>query len=385
MKKEENLKDLLAKLNHLEQLVETLSRGKYMWESTFDAIGDPVMIIDDHYAIQRANLAAADRAGHDIREMIGRHCYESFAGRDDICPLCPLQSTLKRSQPSNIWIDNLMEARDFQVSSYPYEDSVSEKKAVVHHYREVTEEKRLHRKLLQSEKMAAVGMLAGGVAHEINNPLAGILAFAQLIKKELDKGNPISDDISEIENAALRCKDIVQSLLEFSRQSHESETSEVSVNSMIEKILPLIRLRLRSQQIELKTELDDRGPCVVGSATRLQQVILNLLTNAAQAIGKNGTIRVSTKLDKNTHMAIIQLEDSGCGILAEDVGRIFDPFFTTKEAGDGTGLGLSISYSIISEHGGHIDVHSEVDKGSIFTISLPAKSEPASEAVEGAS
>lgn len=376
LKNEDDLVSLIDKLSYLEQLAETLSRGKYMWESTFDAIGDPVMIIDEEYAVQRANLAAADRAGKDIRAMIGKKCFNVYAGREDICPLCPLKTTIARGQPSNIWIDQLMKARDFQVSSYPYEDPVSGKKSVVHHYREVTEEKRLQRKLLQSEKMVALGTLAGGVAHEINNPLGGILAFAQLIQRDLDEGSSLKDDIREIESAAIRCKEIVENLLEFSRQSHENEKTEVAINSVIEKILPLVRLKLRSQQIELKTEYDQRDPRIMGSATRFQQVILNLLTNAAQAIDKNGIVRISTCLDEKNRTVIVKIEDTGCGIPAEDLGRIFDPYFTTKDAGGGTGLGLSISYSIISEYGGQIDVQSEVDRGSLFTITLPAKVMP---------
>ncbi len=374
-KKEENLEHLLDKLGHLEQLAETLSRGKYMWESTFDAIGDPVMIIDEDFQILRANLAAANQSNQDIRAMIHRKCYEVFAGRDDVCPLCPLATTLKRNEPGTIWVDQLMKSRDFQVSSYPYEDPISGKKAVVHHYREVTDEKRLQRKLVQSEKMAALGMLAGGVAHEINNPLGGILAFAQLIMRDLETDNPLRDDVQEIESAALRCKEIVENLLEFSRQSGDTESKEVDINNTVEKLLPLIRLRLRSQKIELKTIYDEKQPRVMGSGTRLQQVILNLLTNAAQAIGREGSIKLVTEVDDDSGLVMITVEDTGPGISSADLGRIFDPFFTTKEAGDGTGLGLSICYSIISEHHGQIDVQSEVGKGTVFKISLPLLSE----------
>lgn len=359
------------KLANLEHLAATLSRAKYMWESTFDAIGDPVMIIDANYTILRANLAAADRSGHDIREMIGQKCYDVFAHRNEICPLCPLQSTLQRRSPNNIWIDQLMGERDFQVNSYPYEDAAAHTPAVVHHYREVTEEKRLQRKLVQSEKMAALGMLAGGIAHEINNPLGGILAFAQLIMRDLEPGSPLRDDLKEIEGAALRCKQIVEDLLNFSRQSQDSEKMVFSVNEVVQKVLPLMRLKLHTQQIELETDLDHSNPQVLGYPTRLQQVILNLLTNAAQAIESAGRIRIRSCLDKAHHRVEIQVEDNGRGIAAADLDRIFDPYFTTKEAGEGTGLGLSICYSIISEQDGQIKVKSEVGQGTCFTVVLP--------------
>ena len=369
---DDNLDSLQDKVSSLEQLTATLSRAKYMWESTFDAIGDPVLIIDSDYTILRANLAAADRSHNDIRNMVGRKCYEIFAKRDGICPLCPLQSTLKRNTPNNTWIDQLMKGRDFQVNSYPYVDPASSREAVVHHYREVTEEKRLQRKLVQSEKMAALGMLAGGIAHEINNPLGGILAFAQLIMRDLDDKSPVKDDLKEIETAALRCKQIVEDLLNFSRQSHGNIKEAFSVNDIIRKILPLMRLKLRSQQVELETTFDGTDPHVRGYPTRLQQVVLNLLTNAAQAINQKGTIAIRTQCDDERNVVTIQVNDSGHGIAPEDIDRIFDPYFTTKEAGEGTGLGLSICYSIVSEHDGQIKVNSEVGKGTQFNVILPA-------------
>ncbi len=363
--------DLHTKISQLEALVETLSRGKYMWESTFDAIGDPVLIIADDYSIQRANLAAAERAGRDIRTMIGKKCYESFAGRETICPQCPLQETQSQHLPHERRLNQLMQDRVFQLNSYPYAQVVAGKQVVVHHYREVTEEQRLQRNLVQNEKMAAVGMLAGGVAHEINNPLGGILAFAQLVMRDLDKESSILSDMKEIENAAIRCKDIVQNLLDFSRQSRETDSIRISINQTIQKILPMVRLRVRSQQAELITKYDKSDPAVMGSVTRLQQVVLNLLTNAAHAIDKEGQIILSTFRDLEKNRVIITIKDDGCGIPESNLDRIFDPFFTTKAAGDGTGLGLSICYSIISEHGGHIDVQSQLNEGTQFTISLP--------------
>lgn len=366
-----SLEELQAKLAELERLAEILSRGKYMWESTFDAIGDPVLIMDDTYRIQRANRSAASRSGNDIREMIGKRCYEVFAGRKKICPLCPLKETIKREQPNNSWIDQLMKDRDFEVNSYPYVDPSSKRPQVVHHYREVTQQKHLQRKLVQNEKMAALGMLAGGVAHEINNPLGGILAFAQLMMRDLDKKSSVYADLQEIEHAAIRCKKIVEDLLSFSRQSYETEQQEVPINEMIDKILPLVRLKLRSSKIELLPKFDNSDPCVVGSPTRLQQVILNLLTNAAQAIGQGGTITVKTHCNREQKIAQIEVEDNGCGIPSENLGRIFDPYFTTKDVTDGTGMGLSISYSIITEHKGQIEVESEVDCGTRFIITLP--------------
>ncbi len=343
-----------------------------MWESTFDAINDPVMIIDRHYQVQRANIASAQRSGIDIRELIGKKCYEIFAKRQDICPGCPLEETLKRKKAHTVEIDDLMPGGDFRVQSFPITKLRSEKDyLVVHHYHDVTEEKRLQRRLIQSEKMAAIGMLAGGVAHEINNPLAGIMAFTQLLKKDLSPDSVVLSDLNEIEEAARRCKKIVEDLLLFSRPHQEGDLSSLALDQEIEKILPLVRLNLRNRQQNLKVDQEESLPLVWGNGPRLQQVFLNLIYNAAQSMPKDGEIVIRLRANHKRKQLIVEVQDHGCGIRKEDKTRIFDPFFTTKIKGEGTGLGLSICYSIVNEHGGKMEVESEQGQGSIFRIILP--------------
>lgn len=368
-------------IQELRELLGVVSRGKFMWEATFDAIRDPVMIIDSKFQIQRANLATAQRCGQDIRQLIGKRCFEIFAGRKESCPGCPLEETIEAGKSRSVEIHGLMKEGDFQVNSYPMKNLmvnkdkgifVSDPDMVVHHYHDVTEEKILQRKLIQSEKMAAIGMLAGGVAHEINNPLAGIMAFAQLLKKDMPPDSMALSDLNEIEEAARRCKKIVEDLLLFSRPHREGDLSSLSLDREIEKVLPLVRLDLRHRQQTLKVDQEEDLPLVWGNGARLQQVFLNLIYNAAQSMSEGQEVTIRLRSHQKRKQVIAEVQDQGCGIREEDLSHIFDPFFTTKHKGEGTGLGLSICYSIVNEHGGKIEVESEAGHGSLFRIILPA-------------
>jgi two-component system, NtrC family, sensor kinase len=366
-----NTESSTAHRQDLERLLEVVSRGKYMWESTFDAIGDPVMIVNDRYQIERANRAAAKAADIDVRHMIGKTCYQLLAKRDKVCPGCPLQQTLDGLEPHPVTIEKFTDDKVFQVSSYPLNYQVTEHNAVVHHYRDVTEERKLHRMIAQTEKMAALGMLAGGVAHEINNPLSGILAFTQLLQRDLTSDSPMQDDLKEIESAALRCKAIVENLLNFSRQTKSSDRSPIDINKTIEAILPLFRLKLKLMQVEVETFYADNLEPVFGNAAQIQQIVLNLIGNAADAMSEGGVVKLTTEKDARNKVVEIKVNDTGMGIKPDHINNIFDPYFTTKTVGNGTGLGLSISYNIIQEHQGDIKVESQVGKGTTFTICLP--------------
>jgi two-component system NtrC family sensor kinase len=360
-------------IQSLQKLFNVVERGKFMWESTFDAILDPVIIVGGDFHIIRANLAAARRSGRTIQELVGRRCFEAFAGRPAICPHCPLEETLRTGSPRSVAIDGMMAEGDFMVNSYPLvsQRGGGEGPLAAHHYRDVTEENRLQRKLIQSEKMAAIGMLAGGVAHEINNPLAGILAFAQLLKNEFTSPDAQSD-LNEIEQAAKRCKKIVEDLLLFARPHGESEQRDISLADTVEQILPLSKLNLKHRNVTITTQYEGSLPPVRGISARLQQVFLNLINNAAQSMEGGGEVGLRIFSGRDRAHVVAEVQDRGCGIRMEDKNKIFDPFYTTKGRHEGTGLGLSICYSIIAEHGGKMEVESEVGVGSVFRIILPA-------------
>lgn len=362
---------LASRVQELERLVDILSRGKYLWESTFDAIQDPVSLIDREYRIQRANLAMANRAGVDIREMIGKHCYEIFAQRTAPCEGCPAAETLRRDWQAKNLLSEPIREREYEVQAYPFPSARGSENAVVLHYRDTTEERRLQQELVQQEKMAAIGMLAGGVAHEINNPLGGILAFTQLLMRDFEKGESVHDDLAEIERAALRCKKIVADLLDFSRLSSGKEKSSVALGPLFESVFGFLKRELLSHNIQLSCDIGADIPTIWGNANRLQQVFLNFLTNAVQAMPKGGEVRVRVAGDPKTRTVLVSICDTGSGIAKEHLSKIFDPFFTTKDPGSGTGLGLSISYRIIREHGGTIQVESDAHQGTRFYLRFP--------------
>lgn len=365
-------KGLLSRLEELQKLVQVISRGKYAWEATFDAITEPVMLVAGDYTIQRANLAMAAVSGHDIKKVAGKKCYKVFAGRSKPCDGCPLKASIEGRTQLHSRLENKIAQRDFNVHAYPLYDEQKELHAGVMYYRDVSEELRLRQEVIQQEKMAAIGMLAGGVAHEVNNPLGGILAFTQLILKKLEPRTELYEDMVEIERAAIRCKKIVQDLLDFSRISREKEKCLVYLNELIEKILPFVKMEVRALNIDLQCALGENLPAVFAVPNRLQQVFLNIMTNAVHSMPHGGKLFVRTAGDPKNGEVVITIRDTGTGIPKEIANRIFEPFFTTKEPGRGTGLGLSVSYRIVTESQGKIEVDSKVGEGSCFTIRLPA-------------
>jgi C4-dicarboxylate-specific signal transduction histidine kinase len=223
-------------------------------------------------------------------------------------------------------------------------------------------------RLIQSEKMASIGLLAGGVAHEINNPLAGILALCQVMLMEGKDG--MSEDLRQIEAAANQCKEIVSGLLSFSRQTDDRRREEVYLPAVMDRLKSLISYRLRSDNIEIEEEYDDDLPLLWAHPGQLQQVLMNLILNAAQAMGKNGKVAVRGRARQDGG-ADIEVEDHGPGIPEAIKAKIFDPFFTTKPEGEGTGLGLAITYGIVKDHAGRIEVESVPGQGALFRVCLP--------------
>ncbi|HSY17389.1 MAG TPA: ATP-binding protein [Candidatus Acidoferrales bacterium] len=224
--------------------------------------------------------------------------------------------------------------------------------------------------LIQSEKLSAVGEFVAGVAHELNNPLAAVMGFSEMLK-DADVGEQHSRHLDLIFKSAQRCQKIVKSLLSFARRS-QPERKPVTVNKLIEDVLEMIAYPLRTSNVKVITHFSPKLPLVLADGHQIQQVVLNIINNARQAIEAyegSGRITVTTTADANC--VRISIQDNGPGITPENLKRIFDPFFTTKEVGKGTGLGLSLCYGMIHEHGGNITVSSQPGEGATFTIELP--------------
>jgi len=258
--------------------------------------------------------------------------------------------------------------------------------------------KRTQAQLIQSAKLAALGELAAGVAHEINNPLASIVGFARLLLQEVDDDDPMKEDLQIIDQEAARTRAIVRALLDFARQ-RKPQLEPADVNDIVRTTMTLIRHQAKGARVTIKESYDETLPPVSLDADQIKQVFLNMMTNAIQAMPQGGELKVVTAYrprvqspepaSSRAHRGVegrspelaegmdgadwvaVEFHDTGAGISAEDLPRIFDPFFTTKEVGQGMGLGLSISYGIVESHGGKIEVESEVGQGSTFTVMLP--------------
>jgi signal transduction histidine kinase/uncharacterized protein YigA (DUF484 family) len=229
--------------------------------------------------------------------------------------------------------------------------------------------------LIQSAKLAAVGELAAGVAHEINNPLTSIIGFTRLLLDDLPPDHPMRADLETIDREAARTRHIVRTLLDFARTG-EPVLVPADLNALVDESIMLVCTRSALARISLEKDLSELPPVML-DINQIKQVLVNLLNNSVQAMSEGGCLKVVTSLAEREidHvprlMAAVQVSDSGVGIPAENLGRIFDPFFTTKEVGQGTGLGLSVSYSIVEKHNGRIEVSSAPGKGSTFTVLLP--------------
>lgn len=375
---EEDIKKLMDISNPIAIAIEKMNllhiieKGSKQWESTFDAISDLVTVIDKDFNLIKANRATENITNVRVEKVIGKKCYEVLANRKSPCRNCPALETLrhKTTTSENEIID--FKDKDYMSWAFPILDAKHMLTSMVIYYRDQTETSKLFRHLIQSEKMAAVGQLASSLAHELNNPLTGITAFSQILLKEVKKESSFYKDILEIEKASIRCKYIIENLLNFSKKE-KSKKIFLSINEIIETTLPLIQYATpyHNQKIAIIKKLGQSLPKIKGNPYELQQVFFNLLLNAIQAMPKGGEIHIKTHYLPTSKHVEIMVSDSGMGILPKDLPKIFDPFYTTKENLRGTGLGLFVSHGIVQDHKGTIKVQSKPHKGSIFRVMLP--------------
>ncbi len=366
--------DLRALNRRLEDEVERrtaqLERAKLEWERTFDAIFEPVAIVDRDWRVVRANLALAEHAGVPIRDVPGRHCHALIAARDTPCPGCPLPSAL--NEGSGPGVDVAARERVLRVWAYRLDPAEAGRgEAAVCTYRDVTEERALQAKLQRTEKLAALGLFVGGVAHEINNPLTAILGQAQIALRDPTVPDGLRSSLQRVEANSLRCRRIISSLQAFAQGAAALDRSPIDLGILVAEAV----VRFRADHavppgLSIEVDTDPELPRIRGDAALLHQLLRNLLDNAVHATRDDGSIRIELSRDPGGQ-ARIRFSDDGSGVDPDSLRRIFDPFFTTK-GNAGTGLGLSIVHRIVEKHGGHIDVRSEPGAGTTFELAFPA-------------
>lgn len=379
-----------------KELLKFVESIKRQWMATIDALVDPLAIIDRSYRIQKANLAMAKLAGLEVKQVLGKKCYEVFADRKTPCSGCKIAKTKgQRLTQSHLGLPSIhyeLEAirdnRFYEVSSQALTGIDQDETNFVQIYRDRTEARKMRDQLAQQDKLASIGLLAGGIAHEINNPLGGILIFSQMLLKELPKTSSHYQDVVEIEAATQRCKAIVESLLDFARANPLERRQSLTRTSIFEAIRTALRFGRvsipRSHHYEIEEKFKDLDHFLTCDRNKIIQLFLNLAQNAIQAMPDGGslTIKGSSYYDKDQKcsMGVYEIEDTGVGINPEHLSRIFDPFFTTKDPGEGTGLGLALCYTIIQDLKGTITVESHVNVGTRFIIKIPleevTKAEP---------
>jgi two-component system, NtrC family, sensor kinase len=361
-----------------DEIVRFVEGIKKQWVTAIDALVDPLMFVDKNYIIKKANKALAVKAGIPIQNVVGKTCFELFASRKTPCENCTMLKAIESGEPQNFDLEEETTENFYEVTSQPTLDADGKVDGCVQVYRDRTESKKLQKQLAIQDKLSSIGLLAGGVAHEINNPLGGILIFSQMLLKEMDKTSSHYQDVVEIELATQRCKSIVDSLLDFARQQpskRNSKKQSVNLHEAIKSAVTFANVGLSTGlgKIQIDEDYTEEKLFVKGNKNKFVQVFLNILQNAIQAMSSGGLVEVTLKLNssKKTPMALLEIRDCGEGIDPRDLPKIFDPFFTTKDPGEGTGLGLALSFSIITEANGTMKAESELGEGTIFTIELP--------------
>jgi two-component system NtrC family sensor kinase len=353
-----------------------VSVAKRQWERTFDAISEPLMLVDTNYVIRRANLALADELGMAIQRVVGQRCHEvraaspqRFVGSGaQPCVGCPVAEAMRCGVAADGEVRSA-HGRTFKLRAFPVLDEVDDEKMTVCHYHDVTDERIMTTELASAERLAAIGRLAGGVAHEINNPLGGILAFTQILQRDTVTDAERNEYLGEIEKSAMRCKEIVDALVRFARQASRHESRSLLVNDVVRDAVRAFAAREPERAQPARLDLAERVPPVMGDAGQLQLVVTHLLTNALDGGGRRGDVEIATWSD--TDDVLIAVRDRGAGIPEEHLPRLYDPFFTTKEEGKGRGLGLAVVYAIVQEHGGKIAARNREGGGAEFVVTLP--------------
>lgn len=348
-------------------------------QAIFNSIGDGIVVYDQSGRVQHHNLISPQLFPANIRT--GAPCHEIFHTASPVQPQgCPVERALlgERVDTSLVSDRDGEQTRYLDVTATPIKDALGEKNRALVFFRDVSEKVLQEMHLIQTEKMSSIGVLATGIAHEINNPLTSVAGFAEALQRRFRDEPELEKDLrldvfphylEVIVREVYRCKGIIDHLLSFGRKSDGSRTM-VDLNSVLLEVLELLQYQPDFKKVRVETRLCQNLPRLFGDPSGLRQVCMNLLVNAHQAIKEAGRVDVVTRRNRNDMLEII-IRDTGCGMSQEIRDRIWEPFFTTKEVGQGLGLGLALTYTIVKRHQGEILLKSQAGEGSEFTVLLP--------------
>lgn len=359
----EQLRDHLAVCIENTQLYNEVVRSKQEWENTFKAVDDKIIVFDKNLVVLQFNESAG--MFFNIEEPAS-----FFHSLENECKAL-IEESLHSQKPAygEIYFQN---GSICETCTYPIHNKHQGVSGVILYMKDVTEKRKMEAQLLHSGKLAAIGEMAAGIAHELNSPLTAIIGNSQLLLRDITKGHPSHMLLNDIKNCGSRCTQIIKSLLTFSRQE-EYMFESFSLNEAVEQVLNLLKHQLDKTNIKLDLQLQEDLPDIEGSQQQIEQVIVNFILNAKDALelSFHEKKNISIKTFLNENFAELSVQDNGIGIEESRLSEIFHPFYTTKETGKGTGLGLSVSFGIAKAHSGTIEVYSKVNEGSIFKLILP--------------
>jgi hypothetical protein len=342
-------------------------------ENILESLNDGLAVVNRDDRIVRWNRRLEELYGLRHEEAVGRRLDDVFSSgffevlrsarheslEGGACYRVPLTT---RHDPARRLLVN--------VATTPLRDSDGAIAGTIVIVEDISSRVQLEEQLQISEKMASIGLLAAGVAHEVNTPLTGISSFTQMLLQGAQPDDPKTKVLEKIERQTFRAAKIVNGLLNLARPA-QTDAGPVEINAVVNDVLALLEHQLRTGRIQVRKEMAAAAPVVQGIEYKLQQVLLNLFLNARDAMPRGGWLTIATRVNGSGDAATVEIADTGSGIPADQMSRIYDPFFTTKELGKGTGLGLSITYGIVQEHGGTITCDSIVGQGTRFTLTLP--------------
>jgi two-component system, NtrC family, sensor kinase len=407
IQKMESLYADLARLQtDAERRNEELSQAKAFTDNVIRSLVNSLVVTDGQSFITMANDACLQLLGYAKEELVGRPLAEIFAEgaanplarRSEFWERCRsrgsatgLETSLRTRSGEQIPVSLnaslirdrtgdpggvVLVATDLRELRRLLQEAraaaAAEREQAAERAKAYRELKSLQTRLIQSEKMSSLGRMAASVAHEINNPLGGIVVFSCLLLEQTSQDFPGRKKLETIVREASRCRDIVRGLLDFARPG-EVEHRKADLNAIVQAALELLKGQTLFRDIDLRLELEPTPVEVNGSSSQLQQAFTNLLVNAAEAMNGRGRITVRSWRDTASGRAAVSFADTGCGIPPQSLAQIFEPFFTTKQEGHGTGLGLAIVYGIVERHGGTVKVDSRLAEGATFTVWLPLR------------